>query len=174
DNVYFWESVDFLVEGALFKVPKYHLVNGSKRFSEEYGIVSCNPTRDDDRDTDKGTTRRQPIPLNVLAGDFRSFLGIMYPTAIHCKLRFTKAEWISILKLATLWYFNEIRAIAIKELDIQGLNPLEKVTLGKAYNISRWLVTGYESLVNEEHAISMEEAKTIGFESSIRIFLCRE
>ncbi|KAH6885522.1 hypothetical protein BKA70DRAFT_1124011, partial [Coprinopsis sp. MPI-PUGE-AT-0042] len=174
DNVYFWDSVTFLVEGVLFKVPKYHLVNGSKRFSEEYGIVSGNPIHDEHRDTEVGATRNQPIPLNILTADFRPFLSILYPMTIHQKPEFTKEEWISILKLSTLWFFNEIRAIAIKELDTRGLKPLERVTLGKAHNVSLWLLAGYETLVNEEPVISMEEAKTIGLESSIQIFLCRE
>ncbi|KAH6910259.1 hypothetical protein BKA70DRAFT_1272581 [Coprinopsis sp. MPI-PUGE-AT-0042] len=165
DDSYYWEPVVFLVEGALFKLPKLHLAQGSQRFAEFYGLLE-NDSSDDDAVVAAATGSSQctsVIPLGVTAEDFRSFLAVLYPKNAQTQANLTKEQWLSVLKLATQWHFEHMRKTAIAQLERLPLTPVEK-----------WLLSGYKRLVRQETPIAVEDAKEIGFETSLRLYLCRE
>lgn len=75
------------------------------------------------------------------------------------RLSLSSSEWISVLKLATKWYFLRLREIAINELErLHELTSIEKVTFGRKYRISSWVVEGLQELVCRHTSISDEEA----------------
>ncbi|KAH6885530.1 hypothetical protein BKA70DRAFT_1445122 [Coprinopsis sp. MPI-PUGE-AT-0042] len=55
-------------------------------------------------------------------------------------------ECLSVLKLSTRWFFNDLRNIAIAQLEHLELTDTERVVLGKEYHISRWVLAGYDGL----------------------------
>ncbi|KAH6885483.1 hypothetical protein BKA70DRAFT_1337585 [Coprinopsis sp. MPI-PUGE-AT-0042] len=176
DDSYYWEPVVFLVEGALFKLPKLHLAQGSQRFAEFYGLLE-NDSSDDDAVVAAATGSSQctsVIPLGVTAEDFRSFLAVLYPKNAQTQANLTKEQWLSVLKLATQWHFEHMRKTAIAQLERLPLTPVEKVLLGRQFYVSEWLLSGYKRLVRQETPIAVEDAKEIGFETSLRLYLCRE
>lgn len=97
-------------------------------------------------------------------------------TAVSKTPTLLKEEWISVLKLASLWQFLEIRDLAVKELagHAQSLDSIERILLGKQYDVSAWLRSGYTDLARRDTSISLEEAKKIGWEATLMIFQSRE
>ncbi|TFK26263.1 hypothetical protein FA15DRAFT_654439 [Coprinopsis marcescibilis] len=184
DESYYWDSAVFLVEGCLFKVPKYHIVKGSSYFTKTFGLL---PNQTDvvdeflvlDKASHSGGESSHltqcPIALGgISAADFRNLLGVLYPKTIQIKLTLTKMQWISVLKVSTLWYFKGIRKLAIEQLDSFNLGPVERVCLGKQYNVSMWLLNGYDELVKRGAIIAMDDAKKIGLESAVQLYICRQ
>ncbi|KAH6885496.1 hypothetical protein BKA70DRAFT_1410548 [Coprinopsis sp. MPI-PUGE-AT-0042] len=159
DEGFYWDPVVFLVEGLLFKVPKDRLSHGSDYFSKQYLEHNLSGG---------------PIQLDVTAEEFRVFLQVLYPRPFHRRMDLTKVNWISLLKLSTLWHFNGLRGVAITRLEAQQLQPAEKVSLGKQYYVSRWVITGYDALVRNEEVISVQDATQLGIESTVGLYICRE
>ena len=59
------------------------------------------------------------------------------------------SDWMSVLKLSTMWCLDELRTRAIETSDAQVKaisNAVDIVILGRRYNVSRWLIAGYEML----------------------------
>ena len=84
------------------------------------------------------------------------------------------AEWISVLDLSTKWYFVEFRRLAIAKITTLCGDVVEKIRLGKEYKVYSWLLFGYEQLARRTEKISDDEAKIIGFLTTIFIYGVRE
>jgi hypothetical protein len=77
--------------------------------------------------------------------------------AYHTKPDLTKSEWISVLKLATKWRFNDLRKTAIDALnESQDLTTMERTLLAKEYEIPAWLMQGYSAFVAEMQSLDPE------------------
>ncbi|RXW15174.1 hypothetical protein EST38_g10674, partial [Candolleomyces aberdarensis] len=64
DETYYWDTVKILVEGCIFKVPRYQFVIGSTYFTEKLGSES----------------NEAPITLEgATASQFRVFLKLLFP-----------------------------------------------------------------------------------------------
>lgn len=55
-----------------------------------------------------------------------------------------------------------------------GLKDVEKVMLGKAYRVGKWLMDGYLALVKRQATISDEEVNALGNHIAIQLFRLRE
>lgn len=87
----------------------------------------------------------------------------------------TTEEWVSVLKLSTMWDFRETRKLAIRELSKKGMMDLTmKVMLAREYKVSNWLIEGYEALIKREETISDAEAEQLGLLTVVRLFRIRE
>lgn len=84
------------------------------------------------------------------------------------------AEWVSVLDLSTKWYFVEFRRLAITKITTLCDDVVEKIRLGKEYRVSSWLLFGYEQLARRTEKISDDEAKIIGYLTTIFIYGVRE
>ena len=85
-----------------------------------------------------------------------------------------QATWLSTLKLSTMWDFFEIRHLAIETLSTIGMDPVTQVANALQFNVPRWLFAGLESLVKRKEAISISEAKNVGWETAIRVYQIQE
>ena len=76
----------------------------------------------------------------------------------------TEEEWISMLKLSTLWGFSALREKAIGQLSWSSstMDPVSRVELARKYQVKEWLIVGYQDLVNRPASISMEESERLG------------
>ena len=71
----------------------------------------------------------------------------------------SKEEWISVLKLATMWAFQAIRQAAVLNLATQlQADPIEKINLAQAYSIREWLVPTLNVLAQRKEIINTAEA----------------
>jgi hypothetical protein len=87
----------------------------------------------------------------------------------------TVEEWISILHLSTRWEFNDIRNLAIREIEHLDLTPVEKVVLSRQYDISsNWTLKAYTDLCERAKPINIHEARALGLETMVRISQLRE
>ncbi|KAJ7099501.1 hypothetical protein B0H15DRAFT_820494 [Mycena belliarum] len=85
---------------------------------------------------------------------------------------------MSVLKLATLWRFLEIRELAMKELTcrVESLECFQRILYGKQYDVAVWLRSGHTDLARRVNLITLEEATifTIGWDLALRIYQARE
>lgn len=169
-------SIVFLVDGYLFRVPRYYFASCSDIFCSVFSL----PT--DGSKSIEGSSDEEPFHLEGISRtEFKSFLRVMYPlktTILGGEPALSKSEWIAALKLATLWNFRDIRQLAISRLsDLTGskaLTATEKITLAKAYKVSRWLLQGYHDLSRRTQVISVDEARTLGIETTVLLHHVRE
>jgi len=82
-------------------------------------------------------------------------------------------DWISVLKLATMWYFLEIRDLAIKQLT-PILGAVDRIVFAKQYSVATWLRSGVAELARRVESLTLDEARKIGLETAIKIFRVRE
>lgn len=86
----------------------------------------------------------------------------------------SETVWISALKLSTMWDHFDVRNLAIKMLSTMGMDPVTQVVNAIQYNVHEWLPAGLERLAKRREAISISEAKLLGWEMAIRIYQVRE
>jgi hypothetical protein len=83
-------------------------------------------------------------------------------------------QWVSVLKLSTMWAFKEIKEKAIAELSKINMDVMDKVLLARSYRVGDWLYEGYIALVKREASLSAEEAEKLGYETAFRLCQRRE
>ncbi|KAK0241235.1 hypothetical protein EDD85DRAFT_818140 [Armillaria nabsnona] len=170
DSRYYWNDVIFQVENRLFKIPSQYFVQHSEVFGDTFSLPQGSQSPE-------GLSDENPVVLSqVSAIDFEHLLDIIYPQNIPQDYSaFGKNQWISVLRLSTMWHLSDIRQLAIKYLQQDAkLDAVERVVLAKAYSVSLWLRTGYLSLVKRAQPLSVEEAEQIGFQSAIQVYQVRE
>ncbi|KAF7308220.1 hypothetical protein HMN09_00669900 [Mycena chlorophos] len=166
---YYLESIIFKVEDRLFKVPRYHFEHSSENFSATLSLPAVSDTEAEGNSNDK------PLVLEGIESlDFQRLLKVLYPLDIPQILSMPKEEWISVLKLATMWYFLDARELAITQLDQRALTPVERILLSRQYDVAKWLRSGYTELAQREEGISLEDAEKIKFRTTVLLYHCRE
>ncbi|THV06184.1 hypothetical protein K435DRAFT_743951 [Dendrothele bispora CBS 962.96] len=167
---YYWDTVIFQVEGQLLQVPRYHLEKGSEFFQDMFILPQGNQYAE-------GNSDSNPIKLDGITTlvDFERFVEILYPSVTPWQKTYKlQEEWISILKLATMWRFLNVRRLAINCLTDMKLGALTRITLGRKYSVGQWLRMGYWELVKQISAVTLEEAETVGYPFSIHILQIRD
>jgi hypothetical protein len=73
-------------------------------------------------------------------------------------LNLTPDEWMSVLKLSTIWDFAVIRATAIKTLEMYGKeDPVSRIIVAKKYDIPEWFVPVVNALAKRSETLKEEE-----------------
>lgn len=155
-------NVTFLLEDVLFRVHRFFFERDSARFRD----VILKDLNSDPRDVIVRLT-------DCTAVDFERFLGVLYPVAFHQHDATTMDEWRSILALSTQWGFESIRLLAIREV-FSLASPIDKIVLGRQYDIRVWLPDAYEAVCLREDPLSDEEAERIGAKDTARVARLRE
>ncbi|KAJ6497542.1 hypothetical protein C8R45DRAFT_130647 [Mycena sanguinolenta] len=168
---YYFESVVFEVETILFKIPRF-------QFERHSGIFATTFSLPNQPERAEGLSDGTPFKLEGIKGvDFERLLKVLYPlTAIPKAPDLSKDEWISVLKLANLWDFIEVRKLAIEQLASysESLDCIERILFARQYDVSGWLRSGYIELARRRTAISASEAARIGLDVALRICQLRE
>jgi hypothetical protein len=68
------------------------------------------------------------------------------------------SDWSAVLCLATLWKVQEIRDLAINELE-QRVSPVEALVLARDYDVQHWLIPSYVSVCLQPEPLSLHEVK---------------
>ncbi|KAJ6456084.1 hypothetical protein C8R45DRAFT_580958 [Mycena sanguinolenta] len=175
DEDYYLESITFKVEDTIFNVPRYHFKHASEIFASMLTLPAGDCVQAE------GQSDENPIVLQGISKvDFRALLKVLYPLNVREVLNtaawMTKDEWIAVLKLSTQWCFLEIRDLAIKQIsDRSDFTLVERIVLGRQYEIAVWIRYGYENLLHRPWGgILPEEAKQIGWETTFQICAARE
>lgn len=84
-------------------------------------------------------------------------------------------EWTSILKLSYLWDFNEVKTLALRELERLEIPPLQKIIMYHSYAVDRDLLQdAYTALVVRADPITIEEGYELGLETALQLARARE
>ena len=84
-------------------------------------------------------------------------------------------EWTSILKLAHLWEFTEVKTLALRELERLDIAPLKKIIMYHSYGVDRDLLQeAYTALTVRPDPITIEEGRELGLETALQIARARE
>jgi hypothetical protein len=76
---------------------------------------------------------------------------------------------MSVLDLAHMWGFERIRKVATDHISIGSMDPFQKVLLAHKYEISEWYEDVYTGLAMRANTMSVEEARTVGFEFAFKL-----
>lgn len=100
-------------------------------------------------------------------------------TSIHSKYSLYDADvetWKTVLNLANKLQFKEVKELAIRELHMKKELPLvEKMALYQHHQVDqRHLVPLFAELVSRDTALTLEESKILGPESTFLVYTARE
>ena len=87
------------------------------------------------------------------------------------------SDWMSVLKLSTMWCLDKLRARAIEGADagVKAMpDVVERILLARQYNVSRWLIDGYETLGKRPNYLSTLEQSKLGLKTAVKISELRE
>ena len=82
----------------------------------------------------------------------------------------SKEDWVSVLKVSTLWRCLRLRKMAICELQslVWPIKSTELIVWGRKYSICSWVGCGYEEVVKSGY-ISDEQMEAIGALESFKL-----
>ncbi|KIM53061.1 hypothetical protein SCLCIDRAFT_1223236 [Scleroderma citrinum Foug A] len=128
----------------------------------------------------EGLSDTNPVVLNdVKKKDFEQLLKAL----MHRKYGenrdqpiLEQGQWISVLKLSTMWEFGGLRRSAIDNLDggSNPLNPVDKFLLALRYDVTEWTLSALLKLAQRPEPISIEEGRKLGLETALKIASVRE
>ncbi|KAK0454498.1 hypothetical protein EV421DRAFT_420827 [Armillaria borealis] len=163
---FYWETSIFLVGDELFRAPRYQFIKHSDTFRAMFTLPQA------DADAVEGNTDDKPIRLyGVDKIDFEQLLNFMYPLDIPPALTRPLEEWISILKLSTMWVMTEIRNSAISHIMERHheVEVVERITLGRSLEVPALVRSGLVTLVNQDGGVTEQQAKLLSWETALRI-----
>ncbi|THH20257.1 hypothetical protein EW146_g1064, partial [Bondarzewia mesenterica] len=162
-------DVIFRVETYLFRVHRYFFTRESAYFRENL------PHPTPPGEYAKGATDSNPFVLDdALSVDFARFLWVFYNPK-YSIYGADVAEWTSILKLAHTWQFPEVKALAVRELELLTIPPITKIVIYHNYEIDRTLlIASYTALTTRDEPISLDEGKELGIETALQLAKARE
>ncbi|GBE86157.1 hypothetical protein SCP_0900340 [Sparassis crispa] len=170
DAEFYFEYIVFLVEGTLFKVTRRNLESDSEVFRDMFAMpVSGNATAD-------GSDDEHPLRLEGVAKeDFAQLLRVIYPKYYEQSEQLTSEEWISVLKLSSMWNFERIRTTAIRNLshNMQG-DPVGRLVLSKKYAIGEWMVPALNALARRTQPLQRADVDAIGLDDALKLAEVRE
>jgi hypothetical protein len=173
------------VENNIFRVHRYFFTRDSTFFLDKL------PHPPPPGEFGKGTSDNNPFFLeDTLKVDFERFLWVfyneyvlyasfpMFSNAYFRKYSIYEAnveEWSSILRLAHQWNFVEVKAFALRELELQEMPALDKIILYHTHDIDRNLLqAAYAALTVRDEPITIEEGWQLGLETALRFAHARE
>ncbi|KAI6110852.1 hypothetical protein EDD16DRAFT_1222875 [Pisolithus croceorrhizus] len=173
-HTYFYmNSVTFLVEDCLFRVPREPFEKESAVFCDMFSLPQG------DGNIVEGLSDEKPIRLlGVGKEEFEQLLKALFNRR-HGRppcLPDTIEQWTSVLKLSTAWGFGEVRTAAIDALMALGVSDIDKVVLARKYDIQSraWLLPALNELARRAEPIGFEEASRMGFDTALKLASVRE
>ncbi|KIO04211.1 hypothetical protein M404DRAFT_556551, partial [Pisolithus tinctorius Marx 270] len=136
----YMETLVLLVENCLFKVPRKPLEEESVVFRDMFRLPQPKNEMIEGRDDTR------PVVLHGISKDefeclLKALLCRQHGQNKGLVLHFT-SQWISVLKLSTMWECTSLRTAAISWLGSSSatLGDVEKVALAMQYDIKGWLL----------------------------------
>ncbi|GJE99209.1 hypothetical protein PsYK624_154580 [Phanerochaete sordida] len=165
-------------EIAEYKHPKYYFDDGSVGFlvgEVNYRVHRYLFSRDSPYWADAFARSSQAtIDLaDTDALDFDAFLDVLYSPCYRTPELSTTREWSAVLRLATKWSFDDIRALAITRLAPLA-SPFEKLILTCSHVIPGWRLEACIALCARAHALTAAEIVTLHAEDVALIVSVRE
>ena len=78
----------------------------------------------------------------------------------------TQTDWMSVLRLSTMWELLDIRELAIKGLSKTNMIPVDKILLARECKVPDWLIVGYEEIAKRTETITDADAERLGWQAA--------
>ncbi|KAG8221240.1 hypothetical protein J3R82DRAFT_1402 [Butyriboletus roseoflavus] len=158
-----------LVENHLYRIHSYFFDRESLFFRQK--ITGSNNNDGEER----GSTDNNAYTLeDIKSEDFARFLWVFY----NPKYSLYDAPldtWLSILKLANRWTFDNVKELAVRELEKIDIEAVEKIAIYHDNSISRlYLIPSYISVCKRDKPMSFTEGMKLGMETVLRVAEARE
>ncbi|KAF8953196.1 hypothetical protein BDZ97DRAFT_1929891 [Flammula alnicola] len=158
-----------LVDHIQFKVHRYFFERESKFFSTKLAtpVSAGSPLQ--------GSGDSNAIILeNVTADQFATFLWVFYNPK-YSLYEAPVEDWEVILALANRWSFDEVKSLAIRELEKKEMPDVQRIKLYHENNVDRnFLIPRYAALCEREEPLSLSEGMDLGMETTLMIARGRE
>ncbi|KAG9318075.1 hypothetical protein JVU11DRAFT_140 [Chiua virens] len=173
---FYTETVTFLVENCLFKVRESQFEAESIVFRDMLQFLL--PTGEGDEEGGK----RDDNPVHLMGikkNEFEQLLNVLlhrtYGKCQKVPSDIGIVQWTSILKLANIWRFDDIREVALDNLKCR-MSLAEQVALGAAYNLNfeSWSLPAIHELVRRQEPITFEEGQRMGLDITLKLAYVRE
>ncbi|TDL14620.1 hypothetical protein BD410DRAFT_757102 [Rickenella mellea] len=174
NHPYFCTNVVLMVEGRLFQLPRILFEGQSSLFK----VMFLLPPPSSNLGNEEGGSVSNPIRLDgIKRAEFESFLRVLFPLdplILRSHADMTKYDWLSALKLATMWEFDSVRQVAINYLNQLPLGDIERVVILNDFDINEWKVAAYTELVTRSESLSAEDADALGLQLTAKFSAARE
>ncbi|KAG6382000.1 hypothetical protein JVT61DRAFT_631 [Boletus reticuloceps] len=158
-------DVCFQVENTLFRLHRHFFQRESAHFHNLLGSS---------REGDDGPEDNRFIIRDVKSDEFADLVWVWYNPRYSYEKQ-SKEKWLTILRLATLWGFREIKNLAIRQLEKMQLEPIEKITTYKQYAVDgKLLLPSYFTLCTSPTLPSPEEGNILTMDTVLRLASARE
>ncbi|KAI5988172.1 hypothetical protein EDD15DRAFT_2389351 [Pisolithus albus] len=162
-------DMTILVENHLYRIHSYFFERESLFFRQK---LLAGPSEDGE---DRPSSDSNHYTLDdVKSEDFARFLWVFY----NPKYSLYEAPldvWLSILRLATRWGFNNVKELTVRELEKLEIECVDKISIYHEYSISKlYLIPSYISVVKRDKPLTFTEGVKLGMETVLRIADARE
>jgi len=179
DDLFHCKLLSIRVENRIFRVPRDLLELYSDVFKDMFSLPKS------DNEPPDGERNNKPLVLEgIQKDDFRTFLTVL--SSLHYesvtkgggedKIIFVIARlplykgleqkhWVSVLRLAHMWGFENVRKKAIEVLakDAElSRNTLERLRLAHKFHIDDWVCPAYRELLTRDKPLLAEEVPWLG------------
>ncbi|KDQ28299.1 hypothetical protein PLEOSDRAFT_157839 [Pleurotus ostreatus PC15] len=173
NKTFYMDISIFQVENALFRIPTSYLKKYSVIF-HQMPSLNAHPGAEA-----AGQSDGNPIKLEgVSKVEFERFLTVVGKYEVEPSKSFDAPHWLSVLKLANLWGFSDLRKTAITKLSSEELRRASTATVrlhyGRLHKVEQWVEQAYTELVDRREKIGEDEAELIGWKVSLKLCHLRE
>ncbi|KAI0092155.1 hypothetical protein BDY19DRAFT_928580 [Irpex rosettiformis] len=187
DETFYFQDAYFEVQDTIFKVHRRGFEESSPIFRDMFAVAK--------EDETLGLDPSNPIQLEGITIDqFKQLLSVMYhlhpdpnqpkpkPTLKSSKssssgtTKLTATQWISVLRLSTMWQMDLYREMAIAALSElpYSLPPAPRVYLAMRYNVETWFVPALVQLAQRPKPMGREEYQLLDADCLMKICKVRE
>ncbi|TRM69022.1 hypothetical protein BD626DRAFT_392453 [Schizophyllum amplum] len=158
-------NLSILVSGTLFRVwtglfRAPHSLAFGKQYPGLDATDDASPLRFDASVTDK---------------DFEKFLWVLNPRVIGEFRTQTVDDWVTVLRLSSLWEFVAIRNLAIERLGSLKIDPVRKIVIHLQYKIGpEWAFDAFDALCRRREPLNMDEGRDVAVEVVTKVATARE
>ncbi|KIJ27504.1 hypothetical protein M422DRAFT_105471, partial [Sphaerobolus stellatus SS14] len=166
---YLKDGVVLQVEKTLFKVPRYMFENSSRLLAD---MLSEVPTNNDDLPVELQDVT--PVEFEHLVKFLYPLKPIASPTDPTSSEHLDISQWLSILRLSTLFEMPSLLEVSKHFLSSSITDPIQKIILGRTYDHQPWVKEGFTALCLRENPLSHDEGKMLSKEDVISLAAARE
>ncbi|KAF8070388.1 hypothetical protein FPV67DRAFT_1668245 [Lyophyllum atratum] len=105
--------------------------------------------------------------------DFVRLLWVLYPSNSHPFTTAKVDDWVSILKLASIYQIDDVRDLAIARLHSSQIGPIRKIAIWDKYHVDpNLLISSYVALCQRVDPLTIAMTMTIGLKQFTKL-ACR-
>lgn len=99
--------------------------------------------------------------------------ALKHTNTLEGPFEFDSSTLVSVLRIATLYYYPALRVNAIKHLEQAQLAAVEHIKIGREFGLTPW-ESGLHELCMSDEVIEMEEASVLELDNVVRIAKIQE